>query len=67
MQDQAPVPARPEFTRPDDDAPASPTRHFRIPDHIFTAACERANDDGRRISAVVRDLLRAYARGEIDV
>lgn len=40
-------------------------RHVRVPDRIWIAAAERAENEGAKISEVVRDLLRDYANGHI--
>lgn len=41
-------------------------RHVRTGDE-WVAASERAEREGETISAVVRALLRKYARGEVDI
>lgn len=45
----------------------SPIRHVRVPDAPWEAAKERAAREGLNISAVVRDLVRDYANGHVDV
>lgn len=42
-------------------------RHVRIPDNIWIAAAQRAENDGMTISEVTRELLRDYANGHIDI
>jgi len=39
-------------------------RHVRVPDPLWVESCAKAEDDGYRISEVVRALLRGYNRGD---
>jgi antitoxin component of RelBE/YafQ-DinJ toxin-antitoxin module len=45
----------------------SKVRHLRVPDIIWGAANAKAEDQGFRMSDVIRVLLHRYANGEIDI
>lgn len=46
--------------------PAQKMRSVRVEDEIWDAAQDRATDEDRSLSSVVRIALRAYAEGGID-
>jgi antitoxin component of RelBE/YafQ-DinJ toxin-antitoxin module len=43
------------------------TRHIRVRDELWSRAYQRAQDQGFRMSDVIRVLLHRYANGEIDI
>lgn len=44
------------------NAPKTPTRTFRCPDHIWNAAKAKAADEGVTVTDVLIDALRKYLR-----
>ena len=43
--------------------PKTPQRSVRVPDEVWKAAQERADEEGRTLSDVVRVALEKYAKG----
>jgi hypothetical protein len=48
-----------------EEAGRTKLRHVRVPDELWLGAAVKAEQDGETISAVVRELLRAYLRGDV--
>ena len=44
------------------DAPKTPQRAVRIDDELWKAAQEKARQEGRTVSDVIRDRLRRYVK-----
>lgn len=47
------------------NAPKTPGRHIRIDDALWSAAMERAAEQGTNLSDVIRTLLREWVEGKV--
>lgn len=43
--------------------PKTPQRSVRVPDEVWEAAKQRAEDEGSTLSEVMRQVLEAYGKG----
>lgn len=49
------------------DPDTSTVRHIRVKRNLWIRACQRAAQDGFKISEVIHVLLHRYANGDIDI